>query len=171
MQRLYERNAQGEIFETLFRLVTNGRESLQRCEEVFQEQDYGHTFKRFHEEGRGKYRSYVAVLTTAGLLSENLQQRSEKSDDEADRMIDVLRRIRTKLETDAAEFQRAYIMAYQVLADVALEAMQGAGPGTGEKAVLQEMHKRISDASFDGLYTRLRMRLDAERALRVADSG
>jgi hypothetical protein len=171
MQRLYERNEQDEIFETLFMLVTQGRRSLERCEDVFMVQDYGHTFKRFHEEGRAKYRSYLAVLTTAGLLSENLQQRSEKPDDEADRMIDALRRIRTKLETNPSEFERAYIMAYQVLADVALEAMQGAGPGAGEKAVLQEMHKRISDASFDGLYTRFRMRLDADRAFRAADQA
>jgi hypothetical protein len=61
-------------------------------------------------------------------------------------------------------------MAYQVLADVALEAMQGAD-GSGEKAVMQEMHKRISDASFQGLYRRLRMRIDADNAVRAPESG
>lgn len=168
MQSLYERQAQDDIFETLFMLVTNGRSALQRCEAVFQGQDYGHTFKRFHEEGRAKYRSYLAVLTAAGLLSENFQQRSENPDDEAERMISVLLRCRSTLEKDPSSFEQAYMMAYQVLADVALEAMQGAGSAAGEKAVLQEMHKRISDSSFDGLYTRLRMRLDADRALRAA---
>jgi hypothetical protein len=170
MQRLYERNEQEEIFSTLFMLVTSGRVSLQRCEDVFKEQEYGHIFKRFHEQDRGKYRSYLAVMTTAGFLGENLQQRSDKSNEEADRMIDVLRQIRAKMETEAKQFERAYMMAYQVLADVALEAMHSAGGGsTGERVVLQEMHKRISGASFDGLYTRLRMRLDAERALRAED--
>jgi hypothetical protein len=168
MQRLYEQSNQDEIFETLFMLVTAGRQALARCEEVFQATEYGHTFKRFHESGRAKYRSYLAVLTASGLLAVDLQDRTENTDEEAKRTAEVLRAIRSTLDNEPASFEHAYIMAYQVLADVALEAMQGTD-GSGDKAVMQEMHKRISDGSFQGLYRRLRMRIDADNAVRAPE--
>ena len=89
-----------------------------------------------------------------------MAEKARDADDEAKRMRALLDQAHTLLVNDRESFQESYLSAYQVLADVALEAMSD--DESGEARVAQIMFRKVKDASFGALYRKLRMRLDFE---------
>ena len=65
-------------------------------------------------------------------------------------------KIREMLENTPAVFKRVFFLAFQVLADSALDASQ-----TGsETEVAQNMFQKVSKSPFNTLYSKLLMRID-----------
>lgn len=157
---LYDQStrSQEELFEALFMAVHASREALDDCEQTFQDHDYGHVFKRFHEAGRPKYRAYLTVIALCAALQEDLATRSSSEGEEAHRMQQFLRKARGLLENRREEFSQLYMLAYQTLAELAMQAWSS---NAGEAQVAQEMHKRISSTPFRAVFRTLRMKMDA----------
>lgn len=78
-------------------------------------------------------------------------------------MNEVLRRARELLENQPEQYIDAYLLAYQTMADTALQAWD---VKAAEAQVLQEMYKRVSGTAFEALYRSLRMKIDAEERRR-----
>lgn len=78
-------------------------------------------------------------------------------------MNEFLRKARQLLENEPERYINAYLLAYQTMAEVALQAWDAK---TGEAQVPQEMYKRVSRMAFGALYRSLCMKLDAAERLR-----
>lgn len=163
MRGLYDADRQVEIFEMLFSLATTGRKALEWSESVFKGTAHSQMFKRFWE--RPKYRAYLAVLTLCGCLDENLAARSLSEVDELARMIEFLGNAQAFLDSEGESFRDVYLLSFQVLADPALDVMEGEGD---KGKAMQVMHSKISDVAFDSLFIKLRARMEADIAVRAA---
>lgn len=162
LHRLYagERN-EADVFRTLFQLLTKSREALTRSEQAYDSPEYASTFKRFQQEDKPSYRIYMAVLAACGATRVNLADRATEPQDEANRLTDFLSKLRAVLEQRPSEFVSAYLLAFQVLADAALDATSGEGA-----EIAQNMFRNVTGASFSTLYQKLLMRIDSTRRMR-----
>jgi hypothetical protein len=132
------------------------------CEQAYSGGDYAPLFKRLLDPDKPKYNAYLAILALAGALQQNLAEKAPSVTDEGKRMSQLLDYTTLLLSNDKRKFQESYLFAYQVLAEVALESMSDEA---GDIRVGQHMSKRVKDASFNALYHKLRMRLDADAKL------
>jgi hypothetical protein len=161
LERLYQdTTVDTEIFATLFLLLKESRAMLQRSQDVYAGQEYANLFKRFFQDDKPKYRAYLAILATCGALSDDISERSSNQDAESKRMREFLGKIRQLLQGSAVDFQRSYLLAFQVLAELAIDA----SPGGSDEQIAQTMYNKFSKSTFKSLYMKLRMRLDAQRS-------
>jgi hypothetical protein len=157
LERLYQDpgNEQG-VFETLFLILKNSRDSSQKCAETLSGREYSTLFKRFFQDEKPRYRAYLAVLSVCGALRTNLCERSSDLEVEAARMKQDFVKTRELLENRPRDYTHTFLLAFQVLADIALEASS-----TGsETEVAQNMFQKVSKSPFNTLYTKLLMRID-----------
>ncbi len=66
-------------------------------------------------------------------------------------MLEFIERARELLNDQKDEFQRSYVYAYQVVAELAYDAITDE---TGDALVAQRLFKRVSDAPYATVYRR-----------------
>jgi AIPR protein len=154
--------SESQIFGTLFALVRAAREAQETCLRIYSGKEYSALFKRVLDPDKPKYNSYLSVLALCGALKENLAERSLDRAAEAERMRVYLSKTDSLLAKHPKDFERAYLLAYQVLADLALEEVSDT---VGDALVGQRMFKKISATAFQSAYVKLRMRLDSDAHL------
>jgi hypothetical protein len=157
LESLY-RDSENEqaIFGTLFLLLKSSRAALEECAHRTANKEYAPTFKRFFQDEKPRYRAYLAVLALCGALRKNLSERSADSKVEAGRMNDLLVKTRELLENRSREYKRVFLLAFQVLADMVLDASSSGS----DTEVAQMMYLKISKSAFHTLYSKLLIRID-----------
>ena len=165
LEKLYvDQEIEKEVFATLFLILKNSREALQKYEEVIAQKEYTALFRRIFQDEKPRYRAYLSVLAVCGALRTNLADRDASSDSEASRMKEFFVKTRDLLENRLGDYKRVFLLAFQVLADISFEA----SPSGSEKEVAQNMFLTISKAPFNTLYLKLLMRIDNWSSLQNA---
>jgi hypothetical protein len=149
------------VFETLFGVLEASSEALAICARLNQEED---PLRRAHENTRPKYRVYIAMLALCATLEDNLSERSEDSEKEAERMRRFLERAReiTEHPQTRQTFVRNFTRAYSVLGEVALEEHEDDAKGR----VAQRVQGKLASMSFTTLYAKLRRRIETDDLLK-----
>ena len=144
-----------DIFATLFLILKSSRMAVDKCSGTYAGKEYSPLFKRFFHDEKPQYRAYLAVLSICGALRANLSERSAASQVEADRMKEFFSGARQLLENRRTDYEQVFLLAFQVLADTALEVPTGL-----EAEVAQLMHNRISKSPFNTLFYKLLLHID-----------
>jgi hypothetical protein len=76
--------------------------------------------------------------------------------------MNFLRQLRDVLEQKPDEFTTAYLFAFQILAETALDASSG-----DDADVAQNMFRKVTQAPFSVLYQKLLMRIDSDKVVQT----
>lgn len=161
LQALYKEAASEEqIFAVILMLLKESRTALDRCEKAFSGEEYASLFRRFYNDSKPQYRSFLAVAAACGATREDLSSRASATDEETNRMRLFLGKCRKLLENNPASFDTAYRHAFAAVADSLLDV----DAGKNDSDIQQNMFNRVSTMAFEGLYKRVLIRIDAESA-------
>ena len=149
------------VFNNLFLLLVKSREAFSLSEKTYADPDYAILFKRFKQADKPSYRMYLSLLAASGALREDLSVRKSEPEAEAARLLSFINRLEKLLQGTPGDFNQKYLLAFQVLADTAMNATTGT-----ESDVAQNMYNAITRAPFSTLYRALLMRVDAYAAMR-----
>jgi hypothetical protein len=157
---LYEpTQSEDQIFSVILLTLKHSRDALDQCQERFSSDEYAHLFRRFFKEDKPKYRSFLAVAATTSCVRDDISSRSSASAQETQRMRNFLGKCRDLLENRPEEFTAAYLHAFAVVADSLLDV----STGKDDADIQQTMYQRVSTMSFDSLYKRILLRIDASK--------
>lgn len=162
LQGLYhDPDSERLVFPTIFLAVKRSQVALEKCKATYKHPHYAPLFRRFYDEGKPRYRSYLAVIAMCAAVSDNLATRASDAAQEVIRMKTFLRNVRSLLENQPTQYERCYLYAFQILA---AQALRASSEGT-ERQVAQNMFNQVKSSQFNNLYLELRMRMDGDAAL------
>lgn len=149
---------QEALLQTLFRVVKATRDAIQRCNEMFGDEDYMKPFSRFFKESKPQYRIFLAVLTLCAVLGVDISARHDDTQEEMLRMRDFVRSVEKLLAQDSEEFVRGYAMAITTVASEARLASDD------DRMVRQYLINTLR-RGFASAYATLRMQIDVNKKL------
>lgn len=163
LERLYDLDGGEEaIFSVLLMLLKESRIALSICETTYAGEEYAPLFRRFYSDDKPRYRVYFAIAAIAALLRDDLSDRSDDPDEEFERTKRFLACAREALENRSAEYQDAFLLTFQAIADWVLDIQVG----KPESEIAQSMYNKISTTAFSSLFRKIRMRLDSDNRRR-----
>jgi hypothetical protein len=151
-----------DAFAALFAILNATRRALDEYAQTFSNTEYAALFQRFFQDDKPRYRAFLAVLAICGGTRQNLAEREPDARREAERMKSVLKKIREILENNPDQYKSAVMLAFRILADIAVEG----APSGQESEIAQMMFGKISKAPFNGLYMKLLVHIDTESMLK-----
>lgn len=161
LEKLYDQaESEEQIFTVIFLLLKESRDAIQECEKVFSGPEYAHLFKRFYREDKPRYRSFLSVVAACAAVRDDISSRAISSADETNRMRAFLGKCREIIENKPSIYIIAYRHSFAAVADSLLDV----DLEKSEAEIQQVMFRKVSSMSFDGLYKRVLMRVDAESA-------
>ena len=159
IDEIHEQFGEEDLFLVLLLLLKASRRALEECERVFDGPEYSSLFKRFYREEKPRYRSFFAIAALCAAVRVDVSERAQDAHEEVGRMIDLLRNAKRLLEAEVAEYERAYLLTFQTIADSVLDIPED----RSESEIAQNMFQKISTLQFSRLYKRILLRVDAER--------
>ncbi len=158
LQALYnQQKSEEQIFSVILMLLKESRAALAECQAKFSGPEYAHLFKRFYKEDKPGYRSFLAVVATCATLRDDISLRSPSSCEETKRMRQFLGKCREIIENKPESYRKAYRHAFAAVADSLLDVELS----KSESEIQQIMFQRVSNMSFESLYKRVLIRIDA----------
>ncbi len=158
LEELYEMAENEEkIFSVILMLLNESRRGLDDCQTTFSGEEYVHLFKRFYKDDKPTYRSFLAVTAACTAIRDDISRRSLETKTETEHMRSFLGKCREILENNPDDFRKAYRHAFAAVADSLLDVQSG----KSDTDIQQTMFQKVSSMSFDSLYKRVLMRIDA----------
>ncbi len=162
LQRLYAADKDGDqVFTALFMLLKESRNHLAYCESTFTDESYTNLLKRFFNDDKPRYRSLMAILAVCGFIGDDISERSSDPEIETERMRSFVVKVREGLQRSPGDFKKCFVLAFQVLSEIVLEASAQGSP----REIQQLTYSKISGMPFNILFAKLKMRMDASVAL------
>jgi len=160
LERLYDQtNGDETVFSVLLLLLKESRLAAKICEQTYSGEEYAQLFRRFYTDDKPRYRVYFAIAALCALLRDDISERSADTDAELERMNRFLALSRSQLENHPTDYQNAFLLTFQAIADSVLDI----AVGKPESEIAQNMFTKISSTAFSSLYKKILMRMDAEK--------
>jgi hypothetical protein len=146
------------LLSSVFRLLAAMRRASAETQAVFSRADDLDLFKRIFREEKPQYRCFLAILAACGCTGEWLGEKTPDEAAEATRILKFLASLDQVLTTQPQLFDRAFTLSFLIVADKVLDAsVEGR-----DAEILQNMWKGISQAPFNVLVRKLRLRMDSD---------
>lgn len=160
LSKLYDNTENEEkIFSVLLLILKESKTALDRCQQAFNGPEYSSLFRRFYNDEKPRYRAFVAVAAIAAALRDDISRRSQKADEEIERVLKFFSDARYLLENHSEKYRRSFLYAFEVLADSALDVSEE----KNEADIAQRMFQKISKMAFESLHKRILMKIDREK--------
>ncbi|WP_157618955.1 AIPR family protein [Skermanella stibiiresistens] len=147
------------LMQTLFKTVTATRRAVERCEDLFGQEEYMNPFLRVFHDRKPKYRIFLAILSLCAHLRIDISARSDDPSKEFERMRCFVQGAQDLLDQNETGFIRTYARALNQFAN---EARSNTG---GDDAKIKQYLSNLLKRGFKSLYSTLIMSIDTESRL------
>ena len=138
------------VYEILFNVSRNMVDSSDSILDTLStEEELKELFQRFWRDENTNYRSYLTLLACCGFLNNNIYD--ENHERNYSETLAFLENLDESIDKNPTGFRDFYFNAFKV---VALELMSSEH---SRDKILQVMHRKLKDAKFETLYSKLRL--------------
>lgn len=138
------------VFEILFQISQYAEKyTLEIGNKLDSEKELQEIFKRFFEEGKFGYRSYISILTCCALANENIFKAKGKRNYEDTKAFFKL--LQKSLDQSPEKFKKVFFMSFKVIAQDLLHSSES------RDKILQYMYRNMKKANFETLFRKVRL--------------